>query len=258
MEIEHILTKIGLSDNEAKIYLALLPIGSAPASILGKRTNLPRSTAQFTSEQLFKQGLFKKTQKGQAFIYIAEPPEKLFYLVEQEIEEAEQKETDLQRIKGQLQQLYNPSAIIPQIKFYSTPEETLNILDEIIDQVEENGEIFSFAKILEKKDILPQTEKALSRFIEKRMKKKIYAKVLTQYNKIGKLLQKNDSNNLRETRLIDLPNLGFSGGEMFFIKDKIYTLSQEGQTFFAFMVESESITAMNKALFDFAWNQAKN
>ena len=67
--IEETLKKLGLNEKEITIYLMLLKIGSVPASVLGQRTNITRSTAQYTCQQLAKKGLIHSIQKNNTFKY---------------------------------------------------------------------------------------------------------------------------------------------------------------------------------------------
>ena len=54
--IRSTLASLDLSDKEISLYLLLLQSGTAPASSLGDRAGLVRSTAQYTCQQLEKKG----------------------------------------------------------------------------------------------------------------------------------------------------------------------------------------------------------
>ena len=95
------------------MYLSLLPIGSAPASILGKRTKLPRSTARYICQQLVKKNLFFETQKGNTFIYTIESPEKLLFLIKKEEEELQRKKEKVAKTVEELKLMVNPNTIKP-------------------------------------------------------------------------------------------------------------------------------------------------
>src|SRR3989344_9271625 len=100
--VDETLAELGLSKKEIAIYLALLSTGTAPASTLGKRTSITRSTAQYTCQQLHKQGLVQKVQKGNTYLFTPEPPEKLQLLLQKQKEALEQKEDRVNRIIGEL------------------------------------------------------------------------------------------------------------------------------------------------------------
>ena len=126
-----ILKELGLTDNEIKAYLALLETGTGQASLIAKKTGLPRSTARFTLDLLMERGLCLRTKKGPSFIYIAENPKKLLYLIESEREKIDGREAGLNRILGDLQKIFNPAAILPKVVFYESFEGMERLMDDI-------------------------------------------------------------------------------------------------------------------------------
>ena len=89
--ISQTLLNLGLNKNEIKIYLNLLQIGTASASVLGQRTSITRSTAQYACQRLTTRGLFHKIEKNGTFLYTAESPEKLLILLQNEHDQLKKK-----------------------------------------------------------------------------------------------------------------------------------------------------------------------
>lgn len=101
---EDVLEGLGLSPNEAKIYLALITLGKASVSQISIKANIHRRNVYDAINRLLEKGLlFQIFQKGEN-IYEAVNPEKLSELV---IE----KELSLNKIMPDLQKMYkkNPS-----------------------------------------------------------------------------------------------------------------------------------------------------
>ena len=96
--IKQTLKKLGLKDKEIQIYLAILPLGSVPASILGKRTGMNRSTAQYICQQLVQKGLLTVIEKNGNFVYSVESPENILLLLERQKSEIEEKQTQANKI----------------------------------------------------------------------------------------------------------------------------------------------------------------
>lgn len=117
--IKETLKKLGLSDKEITIYLALLPLGKSPASALAKRTGIMRSTAQYTCQQLAKKGIIRSIKKNNSFIYYPESPDNLLVLLEKEKKAIVEKEHQVERIIGDLTNMINPEASLPQVQFFS-------------------------------------------------------------------------------------------------------------------------------------------
>jgi len=77
MNYERELEKIGLNQNEAKIYLAGLKLGPTQILKLSKTTKIKRTNTYALVSKLMKIGLFKIEINGFKKYYIAEEPKKL-------------------------------------------------------------------------------------------------------------------------------------------------------------------------------------
>ncbi|NQU97960.1 hypothetical protein HQ533_00695 [Candidatus Woesearchaeota archaeon] len=103
MEIEEILKQIGLSDGEAKVYLALLKLGSSPVSKIKEETRLHRTTIYDFVEKLLNKGLINYIIEGGVKHFKATQPEKLLDYVKEKTDKVREalptlnKITDFQR-----------------------------------------------------------------------------------------------------------------------------------------------------------------
>src|SRR3989338_6412357 len=76
-----ILEDLGLSEKEAKVYLASLELGeSAPAEI-AKHAGINRDTTYVIAEKLVKDGLMSQLEKDKKTYFMAENPEQLLRLL---------------------------------------------------------------------------------------------------------------------------------------------------------------------------------
>lgn len=110
--------EFGLSELEAEAYEAALGLGTFPASILGNRVGIPRSTARYTCESLVHKGLMIETKKANTKLFVAENPAKLFALYNNEEERLIRRKEQLSNTVKELQQTYNPHAKLPKVTFY--------------------------------------------------------------------------------------------------------------------------------------------
>lgn len=78
------LVKLGLSEKEAMLYLALLRFGPSPVSPLARRVKLKRVTVYTVLDSLYERSLitFKPTPFGRR--YLAFDPDCLLYELEKE------------------------------------------------------------------------------------------------------------------------------------------------------------------------------
>ena len=76
------LIEMGLTDEEAKVYLASLSVGTNPASTIARSCDLKRETCNYTLKKLATKGLISTIFREGATFYSAEPPEKLLTIAQ--------------------------------------------------------------------------------------------------------------------------------------------------------------------------------
>lgn len=93
------LRKLGLTDNETKVYLALLELGKAAIGEITKETNLHRSNVYDSISRLKEKGLVSDIIEGKKRLFMAEEPSVL-------VTYTEEKEKIAKEILPQLAGLY--------------------------------------------------------------------------------------------------------------------------------------------------------
>ncbi len=124
MSIELILQKIGLTNNEIKVYLSLLRIGKSTSYILVKEANISSGKIYETLDKLIQRGLVSYVITRGRKHFLAADPEKL-------VEYVQRKEQEIH------QNLEEINAIIPELKLKKkiTEEETKAEIYEGIDGI---------------------------------------------------------------------------------------------------------------------------
>lgn len=246
-EIRPILRSLGLNEKEIILYLMLLQLGTAPASLLGDKTGISRSTAQYTCQQLTKKGLISMATKANTFLYTAEPPEKLLYLLHTEQEELERKETRVNRIIGTLKAMINPDISLPKVQFYEGKKGIIQLYEKIlelqspIDSFEDKGEMTHYIS-----EYVPQ-------FIKKRKKLKILNRVICpDKNEINI----DDQKELREVRVLPTEKYPFSC-DIKICKDQVSIFSFENTTAVGIAIHHKEIAKNFRLLFQALWEQLK-
>lgn len=80
------LKNLGLSDQEAGVYLALLKLGGAKASIIAKEVGIKRTTAYATLTQMAKKGFVNVYFRKSRRFYYAQKPTKIALLFKKKVE----------------------------------------------------------------------------------------------------------------------------------------------------------------------------
>ena len=73
------LTEFGLSEKEAKVYLALLELEVATATEIAKNSNIKRSSTYVVLESLKEKGLVGTTEEKRIQRFVASSPDFLLY-----------------------------------------------------------------------------------------------------------------------------------------------------------------------------------
>ncbi|HAO64929.1 TPA: hypothetical protein DCQ44_03030 [Candidatus Taylorbacteria bacterium] len=116
----------GLNDKEARVYIALLQLGTASAYSISVKSGLKKPTTYVILDELLKKGLVLKIPRAKKQQYMAKQPDEFFEMAEERLRNAKkalpelkslsQKETDTKVL------LYEGLKGMEQICFYKMDE----------------------------------------------------------------------------------------------------------------------------------------
>jgi sugar-specific transcriptional regulator TrmB len=122
------LVNIGLSENEAALYLAALSLGTTTVLKLAKYSEVNRTTAYEVIESLEKKGLMKKEIKGLKTLYAPEHPERLENALEK-------KRATLVQLLPELEGKFKLKGKGSSIKCYEGLAAVKNLYDDLLDEL---------------------------------------------------------------------------------------------------------------------------
>lgn len=144
------LRKIGLTGNEADIYLALLELGPSLVSKIVDKTKINRTNIYDRLKRLIDKGLVSYVIKNnRKFFYAAEPKRILRYLEEKENKIKEEREA-VEKIMHELEEI-RPSPQEETVEVYEGKEGLKTILEDILRSKKDimtYGSEGNFSKIL--------------------------------------------------------------------------------------------------------------
>lgn len=251
--IEETLKKLGLNDKEIAIYLALLPLGNAPASVLGSRTGITRSTAQYTCQQLAKKGIVRSIQNNNAFIYSPESPDKILYLLEQQKKELAEKEDQANRIIGDLKAMLNPLAVLPKVRFFEGVDGIKEMFNDVL---KPQTAIFGVLQISE--DMHLEVQQYINEvYVPKRKMLKNPSWMLFNDNPETQTYRKNDEGMNRVTMLLPLDEFPFEACCHIY-ENKVAFYSYKKTDVTGVIIENPHIHTTTFSVFKLAWNYARS
>ena len=130
--LENEIKKLGLSDKEAKVYLAALELGQATAAEIAAFSGIVRVTAYVILEELRKKGLVSAFLKSKKTYFAAEPPERLSHLFEIEERRLKESFSGLKKILPDLNKLYESRGERPKVRLFEGREGIDSLREDIL------------------------------------------------------------------------------------------------------------------------------
>lgn len=243
MKLESTLEAYGLSDKQAKVYLATLELGTATAQKISQVSGLARTTCYEILETLKPLGLISVVEKRRIKYFEASDPH---MLARQSKEKAEL----LEKALPQFLALYGEARERPTVKFYQGKEAMKEVLKEILDEARE------LISISSTEDLSSVLGEYFEKFIKKRVQKKIMSRVIMRNSPEAQYRLKTGPEELREVRL--LPQEFIYHSVVFIWNSKVAIFSPKQEENFVLIIESEEIAQYHRAMFEFMWQTLGN
>ena len=241
--------EFGLSENEAKIYLASLEIGRATADELSKHANVKRPTTYVQIESLVKKGLMSSHEKGKKTYFSPESPEYLKRIFEKTHEKVESGEKELEKILPNLVRMFETADNRPRVRFFEGKEGLITMREEFLNV--KSKELF----IIFSQDVLESVfgRDELASYSRKRAEAGIHSRAI--YTRSGgKFEDKHPP--LTERRFLPENKLSLEADIIIF-DNKIAITALRGKLF-GVIIESKEIAKSMRSIFEIMWEFAKN
>jgi sugar-specific transcriptional regulator TrmB len=236
------LQDIGLSEKEARVYLAALELGQTTAEKLAKHAKVNRSTTYVQLDSLMKKGLISTHEEDKKTVFAPESPELLKRLLLKQRDDVNTKERDLAAVLPQLLQQYDGAGERPLVRFFPGKEGIATVREEVLGIKEKQLYVVFSSDTMTKMF----TPKEIDDYSDRRKDLKIHSRgIYTDKN----FFDNADIDELTDRRYV--PNL-FMSIDIRIFDDKTALFSLEGSTF-AMVIESKQIALSMRNLFNLLW-----
>jgi len=236
MSIKSQIKQLGLSQKEAMIYLTLLKIGNATVPKIAKYSNIPSSTARDTLVTLSEKGLVSKYKTGSKNHYSPTEPRLL--------KEKVMRQVDLVNdLVPKLNALYHPLLKETTVRYFDHRSGFDVLFKEIANEAHDLLAIGS----ADVEEFLPEYFPELTKV---RLKYSIPLKLILPYSEYARVVQKEDSKQLRKTKI--LKETTKIPATMFIWQNKLAVFSV-GDNPSVLLLEDNNMTQMFKIMFDIIW-----
>ncbi|MCX6733363.1 MAG: hypothetical protein NTX63_00960 [Candidatus Peregrinibacteria bacterium] len=238
------LMQLGLTDEEARVYLACVEIGGGPVSIVAKRAKVHRVSCYHTLENLEKKGFLSQFNKNGVRAFAPEPPETFLKKAEEQVNLA----------KGLLPQLHlmvSSLAFKPKMRSYEGREGVERVFQESLSA---SGEILGYTNLKSVVEFFPDFFKKYTR---DRFEKKIKVRYLSpttvpSVHVLDPFLPKGYDQNLIEIFLVNKDQFLFEN-EILIFNNTVGIVSLNPDELLGVIIESSTFAHTMKAVFDLAW-----
>lgn len=247
MNIITSLVELGLSDKEAELYMALLPRGQAPASILAKALGQPRSSTRFTLEQMVKKGIITEIEKHATSIYILEDPENLGRMLSKQKSDIEFREKKLEEVMKVLSAMIKGASGLPKVTYYEGIEDVSEMVIVAHSQIKN---IYSFSTGDYVEEYYPEVVKRFNERFVKIPNRQVLSLSGNKYQELYKTYKKSEHRKNKFFKTIYEIKTGITLGEnttaiSVFIENDIAGIK----------IESENITKNLISIFQEVWGK---
>lgn len=247
--LERELQKLGLSEKEAKVYLASLEIGPSTVQVIARKAGVNRSTTYVMIELLIKKGLMSSFERGKKRFFTAESPDRFMSLLFKEEAEIKEKTKSLEEILPELRAIFALAEEKPKVKFFEGHEGLKAIQEDILKTKFDSFE--EFIALDECYRILPVEKDSLRQKVIEKVRNLSHRLIYTSAK--GKFLPSKE--NGFERRYIPIEKFPFTT-EIDIYGNKVALISCKGKIT-GVIIENKEISESLRTIFNLAWEAAE-
>lgn len=248
------LEDMGLSEKEAKVYVASLMLGPATVQQISTQADIKRVTTYVILESLASLGLVSQTSHGKKTYFTAEDPSSLKRLLDKKQQELSEQRKNFDTLLPDLSALQSIPAESPTVKFYDGAEAIRTIMATFLDQHKDEADktTYAFSNLDQLHTFFPEFKKQLTN--PERVKAGFSSKFIYTTER-GPILADSDDRSNRDSRFVDPARYPLKG-DMTIVGNHVLILSLSASRPIAVSLDSKDIADGFKAIFDLAWATA--
>lgn len=236
---ENDLLRLGFSDKEARVYLALIHYGASPASTLARRTHIKRTSMYDVLNALLSKNIIRTYKQGLHTYFVIDDVNKLLLHEKQRLHLAESLVKNLKA-----SQHLNPGI---QVHHYKGIEGYREMYEDILRS--DPGELLGWVNLdTFLAAIDPKREKE---WTKERVGKNIRARLIMQKTELTRAFKKDDPHHLRETRFFP-PEQKFATTCLLYKGFIAFFDSREDIT--GIRIHHQELFQMQRSIFEINWD----
>ena len=240
-QLVEILKEIGLSENEAQVYLTSLSLGPTTILRIAKSSGIRRTTVYSVVETLKNKGLIHIKPQGLKQLYVAENPDKLDSIIEN-------KKRSLMKLLPEFTALYDLKGGESTVKYYEGLNAVKNIYETILDPMKPSDDYLVISDL--EKFFVKTDQKYFEEFLEKRIKSRVKARLISTDSERARYMKQYARNMNQEVRI--LPEGSKLSVDTMIVPQKV-TIFNLDEPISAVSLENNAMIQMHRELFEIIW-----
>ncbi|MFA7302509.1 MAG: helix-turn-helix domain-containing protein [Candidatus Paceibacterota bacterium] len=239
--LENTLVDSGLSENEARVYLAALSLGPCTVLAISRAAGIKRTTVYAVIESLKQKGLMNVEVRGFKTLFAAQDPERLLSLLESRKE-------IVRKAMPDFASLYNLKGGESTIKYYEGLEGIKSVYEDLIKTIRPHED---YSIISNQGEWYNLDKKFFQDFTERRAKLPINIRLLSQDSPTAREFAKFARNyNMQIKFLPEGTNLVTN---LVVVPERV-VIHQLTAPISATVIENKSAIQMHQQFFELMWN----
>jgi sugar-specific transcriptional regulator TrmB len=241
MEVLPVLLQAGMTEKEARIYVALLAFQEATPAVISRRSGVKRPTTYVILQKLEQEGMVGHFKRKKVLHYRALHPKLL-------LERTRRRAGELQRALPDLLALHSKYGTIPQMSVYEGEEGLIEIME---DTLTAKTELLCWADIA----LAVGSLKAYyPEYIRKKVARRLWVRGVFCYDRTALTFKKRGREELREIYLIPKEKYPFQN-EINIYDDKIAIISHVDRV--GVIIQNQAMAETQRSIFRLGFEYAK-
>jgi len=240
-----VLKKLGLSDKEIAVYLALLALGTGSVREIARIAKINRGTTYDILKSLAALGLVSSIAQKSKHHFVAEDPGELLGLIKKKRGELAVMEHELGNHLSELQSLHKRGGEKPVVRYFEGPRGIRELLGQVLLVMEEAHEKLYY--VYSSSSIREHYHKAYPAFTKDRIKKKIYVRAIS----VG---PGGSTHGLDERKWLSKKE-GAPSYTLIFAGHIAHIARDTGGRMTGVLLENEAMYQSHKMIFEALWNR---
>lgn len=240
MEVIKELRELNLDDNEVKVYLSCLTLGSAKVNEIAKKSELIRTTCYGVLKSLIEKGLVSTVLKDNVTYFQAASPKQLMEILEE-------KKKKISSVLPKLQKMQEFVPLRHKVELFEGEEGFKTIFNDFVSKPNETVKIIG---------LLSKWLDSLGVWTEIYYRKKKENKIKTLVLMDEKERQFSKSSKIKNSEFRYLQDFELNA-ECFIYQDKVAFVSFEEGNMKGVIIQDQEMFDLQNKVFDKMWKQAK-